>query len=423
MKIVQVIENFLPDSVGGTETYVLNISRIFMDSGHEVHVVAPSVNGDREYLFEGIKVHRYSIDKIAKKDEYKQIVAPKGLNQFIDIIKTIEPDVVHFNTFNRSVNIYHLKSVKQLGIKTFLTPHISGIFCAKGSLIDYCGQRCDGIVSKHDCVKCYLKSNGYGNRTILISRLAEKMLHLHHSFDKMIPSPAFLKQNRLDEYNDLNKWADGVIALSPWIENALRGNGVNNVILVRQGISESLMHSSDSNLDPLGRLKIIYVGRVYQIKNLETLCDALETIDNEKVELTMACICNDDEYSRNIKRRLMKLPHVNWYENVPQNKLGKIIRQNDFLILTSFSEMSPLVILESFANNVPVIATDIPPISDNVENTKNGILFPVGDSLQLSQILVDLINNPNAKTAMKSGVKPPRTFKDVASELLQIYNS
>lgn len=48
MKIVQVIENFFPNSIGGTETYVLNVAKNFISEGHEVHVVAPSVSGAKK---------------------------------------------------------------------------------------------------------------------------------------------------------------------------------------------------------------------------------------------------------------------------------------------------------------------------------------------------------------------------------------
>lgn len=423
MKIVQVLENFFPDSIGGTETYVLNISRFFMDAGHEVHVVAPSINGNRDYLLKKINVHRYSIDKVASKAEYKQLTEPKGLDDFIHIIKSIRPDIVHFNTFNRSINIYHLKAVKELGIKAFLTPHISGIFCAKGSMIDYQNRKCDGIVRNHNCVKCYLRSNNYSLLSSLFTIITEKFINIHPNIDKFIPAPAFIKKNRTAEFDCLVKYADKVIALSPWIESTLKLNGISNTILVRQGISKELINP-EPDIAPLNdKLRLIFIGRIYQIKDLETLCDAIDTVDSDKIELTMACICGSDEYAQRIKKRMSNRENINWMENIPQRELSQLIRNNDFLVLTSISEMSPLVILESFANGVPVIATDIPPVQDNVQNGLNGILFPVGDSKKLTYIINDLINNPTKKSILKSNVKPPRTFDNVASELLEIYNS
>ena len=421
MIIVQVIESFFPDSIGGTETYVLNISKCFIDAGHEVHVIAPSVKGEREYEYDGIYVHRYPIDKVATKDEYKQQVPPKGFDKFIAIVKNIAPDVVHFNTFNRSVNQFHLVAVKKLGIKTYLTPHISGIFCATGSLLDWKGRHCDGIVNKHDCIRCYLNKNGHNPISSVITKLTSWFIDRPKALNKFIPASAFLKKNRIKEFDTLNRYADGVIALSPWIEDALRANGVKNVKLVRQGISEKLINRNVIEYQFSDKLRLIYVGRVYQIKNLETLYNAVKTVDSSKLELTMACVCGNDDYAQRLKSMFCALPNVKWHENVPQKELGEMIREQDFLVLTSVSEMSPLVILESFANGCPVIATDIPPVSDNVESEENGILFQVGDSKELSQIFIDLINNSELKTALRSKVKLPRTFQDVSSELLEIY--
>lgn len=421
MRIVQVIENYFPDSKGGTEGYVANVARLLVEAGHEVHIVAPSIKGASEYWHDGIQVHRFGIEKNGRKDEYKGIVAPKGIDDFLEVIIGIKPDVVHFNTFNRSVNSFHLKAAKELEIKAFLTPHTSGIFCVKGSLLNDSNRLCDGIVRNHDCVGCYMKSNNCSSLAILGAKILEAAVNCSNCLDRIIPAASFLKYNRLKEYNELNKWADGVIALSPWIEKALIANGLNNVTLVRQGISELMVSNPDSAYRPSERLKLIYVGRIYQIKNLEVLCDAIDLINSEKVELTIAGISGSDNYSRQIKSRLMNLPHLNWHENVPQNELSNLISQNDFLILTSISEMSPLVILESFANGVPVIATDIPPVRDNVEGGVNGLLFPVGDSIKLADILHTLIENIELRKSFRLNVRPPRTFQDVANELIELY--
>lgn len=422
MRIVQVIENFYPDSIGGTETYVFNVSKFFIEANHEVHIIAPSIKGDKEYVYEGIYVHRYLIDKIASKDEYKQSVAPKGLDDFICIIKKITPDVVHFNTFNRSINIYHLKSVKALGIKAFLTPHISGIFCANGSMIDFRGQQCDGIVSRHNCIKCYLRTNGYGAISSFIIQISSLFINKPKTLNSYLPASSFIKQNRIKEFECINKFADGVIALSPWIETALKANGLTNVVLVRQGISENSLFKGENTLKPSHKLHLIYVGRVYPIKNLETLYNAITAIAPEKIELTMACICDNDDYAQKIKSQFCALPNVKWYEKVPQYKLGEMIRKQDFLVLTSISEMSPLVILESFANGTPVIGTDIPPIQDNVTDGINGILFPVSDNKALSNIFAECISNKSLISTLRSNIKSPRTFNAVANELLHIYN-
>ena len=425
MRIIQVIEKFFPYSIGGTETYVYNVTKNMIAAGHIVCVVSTSTTGSEEYEYNGIKVHCFAIDKIARKDEYKGLCAPGGLEEFASLIQRLKPDVVHFNTFSRSINIYHLIAAKKCGAKTFLTPHISGVFCANGTLMDYQNRKCDGIVRNHDCVKCYLKSNKYRLLPSLFTIISEKFIKINRCLDKFIPAPAFLKRSRIDEFNGLVKYADKVIALSPWIESTLKQNGISNTVLVRQGISEDLIYSKSEiiSANDSDKLRLIFIGRIYQIKGLETLCDAIDSIDCNKVELTFACVCGNDEYAQHIKKRMSNKDNVNWMENVPQRELGSIIRKHDFLILTSISEMSPLVILESFANGVPVIATDIPPVRDNAEDGSDGILFPVGGSKELIQIINDLINNPAKKRIMRSNVKMPRTFGNVASELLEIYNS
>lgn len=60
-----------------------------------------------EYDYEGIKVYRFMVSVSASKKELIQQVAPEGLDSFTKIIKRISPNVVHFHTFNRAINVYH----------------------------------------------------------------------------------------------------------------------------------------------------------------------------------------------------------------------------------------------------------------------------------------------------------------------------
>lgn len=421
-KIIQVIDSFYPDTMAGTETYVLNVSKYLQKYGHEVAVIAPSVNGDNKYVFDGIPVYRYKIDSVASKDEYKAICPPKGLHAFESIINELRPDIVHFNTFGRAINMHHMVAAKRIGAKAYLTPHISGVFCINTTLIDSEGRQCDGIVKNHDCLKCFLKSNKVKGIKSSVCRLSQPLVGRYRALDKFLPAPAFLKYNRLKEFKELNEVADRVIAISPWIERFLHSNGVMNTSLVKQGITEDVLHdSSEIDYPEGGPLRLIYVGRIYYLKCPDLLCEAIEKIDASKVKLTIACICPQDNYAQSLKKRFTKLPNVRWIERVPKEGLGELIRENDFLILPSQSEMAPLATLESFANGVPVITTDIPPFKDQVKDGEDGVIFQVHNLKQLIDIILRMQASNMERRRLKRNVKPPRTFADVVKDLENIY--
>lgn len=425
MRIVHVIENYFPDSLGGTETYVSNISKLMQIAGEDVFVVSPRVESTErsDYIYDGIEVFRYPNSSNELKDVLTLDKEPSGLNYFVEIVNELKPDIVHFHTFNRSVNVFHLKAVKKLGFKTVFTPHQAGIFCPKGSLLDYRGKRCRGIVNKSPCVKCYLSNQGLVGISSSFLSVVAGVLEEVPIINNILPASLLVKRTRLRELKSVAKEVDRVIAISPWVEKTFRVNEVNNVSLIRQGIDPEMIsniyHKGDDNV-----LRLTFVGRIYPIKSIETLLDAIEKLeDSKRVLLTFACVCGNDEYALGIKKRAQNLANIDWLENVCHEELKCVLAKSDFLVLPSISEMSPLVVLEAFAVGTPVIGSDIPPITDEVENGENGIIFPTKNATELANIFSQLISKPEVKNKLRLGVPIPRTFKNVVTELLTVYHS
>jgi glycosyltransferase involved in cell wall biosynthesis len=72
----------------------------------------------------------------------------------------------------------------------------------------------------------------------------------------------------------------------------------------------------------------------------------------------------------------------------------------DVFLSTSLWEGLPGVILESMASRVPVIATDIQGSSELVEDGINGILIPPGDPEAAARATIELIENPQKRSAL-----------------------
>ena len=65
----------------------------------------------------------------------------------------------------------------------------------------------------------------------------------------------------------------------------------------------------------------------------------------------------------------------------------------DMLVLPSFREGFPNVLIEAAAMEVPVVASDIPGCKDAVESGINGELFEKGNVAALTAVLKRLITN------------------------------
>jgi len=60
----------------------------------------------------------------------------------------------------------------------------------------------------------------------------------------------------------------------------------------------------------------------------------------------------------------------------------------------------PYVLLEAMAMGVPVIASDIPGVSEVVMDNDTGFLFPAGDIHALSQKIISILSDKERGTMM-----------------------
>lgn len=106
------------------------------------------------------------------------------------------------------------------------------------------------------------------------------------------------------------------------------------------------------------------------------------------------------------------------YESVAQH-----MQQAHALILFSFTEGMPCVIIEALCCGLPVIATitgGIPEIIDD----HNGMLVPVGDETALSQSMQQLMSNYNRynKATIAENARRKFSYPEIGRQINDIYN-
>lgn len=136
-------------------------------------------------------------------------------------------------------------------------------------------------------------------------------------------------------------------------------------------------------------LRVGFVGRVVPIKDVVTLIKACD-LALRKVPLDVRIIGPDEEdggYAARCKALVRNLGRQDSIRFVGPMPPSKIYRDLDVVVLTSFSEGQPLVILEAYASGVPVIATDVGACREMVEGsaTEDRHLGPSGFVTRVAQ--------------------------------------
>lgn len=74
--------------------------------------------------------------------------------------------------------------------------------------------------------------------------------------------------------------------------------------------------------------------------------------------------------------------------------VGELLGASDALVLPSWSEALPTVLIEAGAASLPVVSTNVGGAGEIVVDGKTGFLVPAGDSAQIAARLSELLTNP-----------------------------
>ena len=127
-------------------------------------------------------------------------------------------------------------------------------------------------------------------------------------------------------------------------------------------------------------LRVGFVGRVVPIKDVVTFIKAVDMALGD-VPITAEVIGpteEDSEYAGRCRDLVSTLGRDDEIRFVGPRPVAEIYRNLDVVVLTSFSEGQPLVILEAHAAGLPVIATDVGACREMLEGSAQDAHFGPG---------------------------------------------
>jgi glycosyltransferase involved in cell wall biosynthesis len=149
---------------------------------------------------------------------------------------------------------------------------------------------------------------------------------------------------------------------------------------------------------PGERPRIAMVARLAEGKGFDVLLDAIELLPGSEGSV---CVVGNgplyDELEHSIvDRGLSETVYLMGY----RDDIPNVLAASDVLVLPSYREGTPRVITEAMASGLPVIATDIAGIPEQVVDGETGYLMPTGDSQALAGHLSELLSNQQRREQM-----------------------
>ncbi len=148
-------------------------------------------------------------------------------------------------------------------------------------------------------------------------------------------------------------------------------------------------------------LHFVFVGRIAPVKGLRVLLQAVELARKTAPDLHLTIVGDGPDMGaiRALAAPLGEAVRLTGYQS--QAEVAEILSTADAMVLPSFAEGVPVVLMEMLASGKPVIATQVAGVSELVQDGVNGRIVAPGDAQGLAAALVDFARlAPEARAAM-----------------------
>jgi glycosyltransferase involved in cell wall biosynthesis len=282
-----------------------------------------------------------------------------------------------------------------------------------------------------DIVHCNsLKSDIYG---LIAGRIARKPV-IWHVRDHIDPS--YLPSKMVKIFRTLaKKGPDGVITNSISSEKKLfpGGYGSQKARVIYDGLMESELKSAPPGVTKAWKSdppRIGLLGRIVQWKGQHVFLEAAQKLTEAGVSAEYLVIGSplfgETDYEAQIKEQAQKLGERVKFLGF-RSDVFELLRSLDILAHCSITpEPFGQVIIEGMAEGLPVVGSDGGGVQEIIEQGKNGLRVPMGDSAALADALGQLLGQPEYANqlgrAAHQRVRSTFTAAHSARDLEQFYH-
>ncbi|MHC5063609.1 MAG: glycosyltransferase [Planctomycetota bacterium] len=355
MKILQVLHGFPPELRGGTESTVEALSRAMQAQGHEMTVLAGSMQRSeqvelREDSLDGLRVLRIQRDDLYFEN-WDKAYSPALSARFASLLDELQPDLVHVHHWLR-LSSDLLRIARAKGCRTAVTCH---------DYYSVLGRPLRGIGEDEAEAPPAIAGMSEEQRAQVFAFLCEDFIQELAAADlRYVPSAAHgrgLAELARGEIGDL--LVSHPPMLAPPAEHPARETARGH--------------------------RLLFWGSIYPEKGLGMVLDALNSIGGEW-SLEVLGEAHDPAHARELELQA-GIARVDFYGAFSREKLASM--QADYAILPSMvHESYGLVLDEAQCLGLPVIAADLPAYREHAQ-ADSTLFFAPADPGALAMLLLD----------------------------------
>lgn len=357
---IKVLNVLLDDRIGGSHSRIFSMSGELKKENIEYIIAMPDGNGE---------AHEYA--KVAGITSYP---CELGTPHFIRDFKTFLLNIRYLYRFIPCI-LSLIKIIKSEDVKIV---HLNGLLCIQGAIAAKLMRR--PIVWHLYYGTIYPKYLIKGLRTI-IKLAADKVVNISGGTRKYFMMDSSIEDTIIYEPVDLKVFNPD--SISQERRNMLKGE---------LGIDEK-------------EIILGTVGNVTWVKGYENMIEALAIIKKKykriKLLITGKILDTQMEYYSRLKKIASSfgldgdVHLLGWRTDIPE-----ILSIMDIFILPSLKEGTPISILEAMSMKVPVIASRVGGIPEQVIDCETGILVTPGDAFEIALSILNLLESTKMRYEM-----------------------
>jgi glycosyltransferase involved in cell wall biosynthesis len=380
---ILLLSQFFSITKGGGEYVFKTIAEVMAQNGHKVWVITNNVKDETYQESENLK-----IITVNPTIQYKGGLPPT----FLDNIR------YSINAFQKGRNIIKNQKIDLIHSNNF-SPALAG------SLISYF-TKTPHITTIHDIFSIYDKK--FWKKWAAQSNISSTNARLVPFFEKLMMRFRF----------------DCIHTVSDATKNDILKIGTKKPICVIPNcIHDEVWIKTEQKNN-----QFAYIGRLVFYKNIEVILHAWCIVTKKSPDAKLI-IAGDGPNKKSLQELVKKLDmtqNIIFMGYVTAEQKSKLLAESNALLFPSTMEGFGLVMLESFQQNRPVITSNIPPMSDIVEDNKTGFLINPNDEKKWAEKIISIIKDPEISNKM--GMKGNKVLKEKYNQelfyknILKMYN-
>jgi glycosyltransferase involved in cell wall biosynthesis len=384
MKILYLVHQFYPEHYTSTGKFIFNVSSMMQKCDNNARIITymPGENflfnresGSfliRDYIYKGISVT--AIKHRSEPEDMNHALHNKDMRDFAKglIIKE-DPDVVHIGHPMRLSEM--IRILPDLNIPYVFTLTDYFMMCPKGILINHQGTLCPGPKGGDNCpYLCPEFNTNYIRNRLGIAR------EILYSARLLVSPSQFLADLFNSEFQDLN------------------------VRVMPHGINYGFIKRNESKYAAGDMITFTYAGALNLHEGVHVLISAFKKVRSDRAVLNIYGSGNES-YKEQIMKDASEDSRINFCGVYSEDTISNVLTKADVLIVPSlWYENYPLVLHEALASNVPVITSDAGGMSERISHGFNGLLFKMGDSECLKELLQAAVDDPAILNSLKRNI-------------------